>query len=67
MYHFGGQGGQVGLESRRDASSRAYLGTINVIFAAPGTIGSHPSRVMSVVRPPAEDSNHELKRAKMEI
>ena len=52
---------------RSDASSRAYLGTINVIFAAPGTIGSHPSRVMSVARPQVEDSNSEPKRAKVEI
>ena len=43
------------------------LGTINVILAAPGRTSSHPSRVMSVARPPAEDSNHELKKARMEI
>ena len=43
------------------------LGTINVILAAPGRTSSHPSRVMSVARPPVEDSNHELKRARMEI
>ena len=33
LYHPDGQGGQAGLEPQRDASSRAPLGTINVIFA----------------------------------
>ena len=51
----------------RDASSRAPLGTINVILAVLGRIGSHPSRMMSVARPPAEDSKFELKRAMIEI
>ena len=41
------------------------MGTINVIFAALGRIGSYPSRVMSVARPSAEDSRPELKRAKV--
>ena len=43
------------------------LGTINVIFAAPGRTGSHPFRVMSVARPPPEDSNPKPKRARIEI
>ena len=43
-----GQGGQPRLGSQRDASSRAPMSTINVILAALGRIGSHPSRVMSV-------------------
>ena len=30
-------------------------------------MGSHPSKVMSVVRLPAENSNSELKRARVEI
>ena len=55
------------MDPRRDASSRAYLCIINVILAALGRTGSHPSKVMSVARLLAEDSNHELKRAKMEI
>ena len=55
------------MGSRRDASSRAPLGTINVIFVALGRIDSHPSKVMSVTRPLAEDSNLEPKRARMEI
>ena len=67
LYHPSGQVGQVGLEPRRDASSRAPLGIINAILAALGKTGSHPSRVMSVARPPVEDSNHEPKKARIEI
>nr|XP_023871968.1 uncharacterized protein LOC111984572 [Quercus suber] len=62
-----GQRGQVGLGTRRDVSSRAHLGIINVIFAAPRRTGSHPFRVMSVAQPPTEDSNLELKRTRKEI
>ena len=51
----------------RDASSRAPLGTINVIITAPRRTGSYPSRVMSVAWPPAENSNPKLKRAKIEV
>ena len=43
------------------------MGTINVIFAAPGRTGSHPSKVMSVAQLLAEDLNFELKRARVEI
>ena len=67
MYHPSGQEGQVGLEPRRDASSRVHLGIINVILAALGRTGSHPSRVISVARSPAKDFSHEPKKAKMEI
>ena len=62
-----GQRGQLGLGSRRDASLRAHLGTINVILVALGRTGSHPSRVMSIAQPPAKDSNFEPKRARIEI
>ena len=37
---------------------------MNVIFAALGRTGSCPSRLMSVARLPAEDSNLEPKRAR---
>ena len=43
------------------------MGIINVILAALGRTGSHPSRVMSVTPLPTEDSNPKLKRAKMEV
>ena len=52
---------------RGDASSRVPLGTINVIFAAPGRTGSCPSRVLSESRSPAEKYNSTSKRAKMDI
>ena len=48
LHHFSGRGSQTGSEFRGDASSRPPLGTINVIFAAPGRTGSYPTRVMSV-------------------
>ena len=67
LYQPSGQGGQARLGSQRDASSRAPLSTINVIFATPRRTGSHPSMVMFVARPPAKDSNPKLKRARMEI
>ena len=44
-----------------------FLGTINVIFAAPGRTGSYPSRVMSVSRSSAEEYSSMSKRAKMDI
>ena len=50
-----------------DASSRLPHGTINVIFAAPGRIGSCPSRVLSVYRPPAEDHCQAPKRARVDV
>ena len=40
---------------------------INVILVASGRTGSHPSKVMSIARPPAKDSNSVLKRARVEI
>ena len=43
------------------------MGTINVILAALGKTGFHPSRVMSVTQPPVEDFDHKPKRARMEI
>ena len=55
------------MGSQRDASSRAPLGTINVILVALGWTGSHSSRVMFVAQPLTKDSNLESKRAKMEV
>ena len=56
----------MGKGGRRDASSKARLGTINVILNTLGRTGSHPSKVMFVAQPPAEDPNFESKRARME-
>ena len=41
------------------------MGTINVIFVAPGRIGSCPSRVMSAARLSSKDTNQEPKRARV--
>ena len=67
LYRPNGQGDQPGTWAQGNASPRPPLGTINVIFAAPERTGSHPSRVMSVVRSPAEDTDSESKRARLEI
>ena len=67
LHHSNGQASQTSSEPRRDTSSRRPLGTINVIFIAPGRTGSCPSRIMSVARLSSEDSNSEPKRAKLSI
>ena len=67
LHHSSGQGSQASSKSRRDISSRPPLGTINVIFAAPGRTGSCPSRIMSVARLSSGDINQDPKKAKMEI
>ena len=59
-------GGQANSRSQRDIPSRPPLGTINVIFAAPGRTRSCPSRVMSVARLSLGDTNQEPKRARVE-
>ena len=66
LHHSSGLGGQTNSRSERETPSRPPLGTINVIFAAPGRTGSCPSRVMSVARLSSEDTNHEPKRARLE-
>ena len=67
LHHSSGQGSQANSKSQRDIPSRPPLGTINVIFAAPGRIGSCPSRVMSVVRLSSGDINQNPKRARVEL
>ena len=67
LHHSSDQGSQASSKSRRDVSSRPPLGPINVIFAAPGRIGSCPSRIMSVACLSLVDINQDLKRAKIEI
>ena len=66
LHHSSGLEGRTNSGSEREIPLRPPLGTINVIFAAPGRTGSCPSRVMSVVRLSSEDTNHEPKRAKVE-
>ena len=52
---------------RGDASSRLPLGTINVIFAAPGRTGSCPSKVLSVFQHSAKDHCQASKRARVDV
>ncbi|XP_050280842.1 uncharacterized protein LOC126721817 [Quercus robur] len=65
LHHSSGRASQAGSEVRGDASSRLPLGTINVIFAAPGRTGSYPSKILSVCRSSAEDHSQALKRARV--
>ena len=66
LHHSSGLGGQANYRSQRDVPSRPPLGTINVIFAAPGRTGSCPSRVMFVAHLSSKDPNQELKKARVE-
>ena len=66
LHHSSRLGGQTTSRSERETPSRPLMGTINVIFVAPGRTGSCPSRVMSVVHLPSEDTSREPKRARLE-
>ena len=66
LHHSSGLGGQTNSWSEKENPSRPPLGTINVIFVAPGRTGSCPSRVMFVVRLSSEDTSHEPKRARLD-
>ena len=59
-------GGQTTSQLERETPSRLSLGTINVIFAAPGRTGSSPSKVMSIARLSSKGINQEPKRARVE-
>ena len=67
MYRPNRQGDQARSGAQGNASSRPFLGTINIIFTALERTSSHPFKVMSVAWPPTEDSNSEPKRARVEI
>ena len=66
LHHSNGLGGQTNSHSKRENPSRPPLGTINVIFTAPGKTGSFLSRVMTVARLSSEDTSHEPKKARLE-
>ena len=66
LHHSSGLGGQTNSGFEREITSRPPLGTINVIFAATGRTGSCLSRVMFVAHLSSEDTNQELKRARVE-
>ena len=55
------------MQFQRDTSSRAHLGTINVILDVLGRTSSRPSRVLSIAQPHAKDSTPEPKRVKMKV
>ena len=66
LNHSSDLGGKTTSRPVRETPSRPPLGTINVIFAAPGRTGSSPSRVMSIARLSSEGNNQESKRARVE-
>ncbi|XP_023904826.2 uncharacterized protein LOC112016497 [Quercus suber] len=66
LHHTSGRRTQISAESRRDDPLKPLLGTINVIFTAPGRTGSWPSKVMSVDRLPAGESGQGPKRCKLD-
>ena len=55
----------MSLDSRKNAPFRPPLGTINVIFAAPGRTGTYPSRLMLMARLSADEDGSEPKRARI--
>ena len=65
LHHSSGQGNQTNSNSRKNATFGPPLGTINVIFVAPGRTGSSPSRVMSMARLLFDEGVLEPKRAKI--
>ena len=67
LYRSNGHEDQAGLRAQGNASSRPPLGKINIIFAASRRTVLQPSKVMSVARPSAKDSNPEPKRARVEV
>ena len=67
LHHSRGRGGQAGSTFQENAASKPPLGTINVIFAAPGRTGSCPSRVMSVFCYSDDECDSAPKRNKMNV
>ena len=57
LHHSSGQGSQMNSVFHGNAAPRPPLGTINVIFAAPGRTRSCPFRIMSVSCCSDEDSS----------
>ena len=67
LHHSSSRGGQTGSAFQGNAVSKPPLGTINVIFVAPGRTGSCPSRIMSVSCYSDDKSNSMPKRIKINI
>ena len=64
-FQWSGESSQLWVSKRY--SFKTPLGTINVIFTAPGRTGSCPSRIMSVARLSSRDINQDTKRARVEL
>ena len=67
LHHSSGRGGQANSAFRGNAALRPPLGTINIIFAAPGRTRFCPSRIMSVSCGSGENSGPRPKRVKMNV
>ena len=67
LHHSNGRGGQASSAFWENAAPRPPLGTINVIFAAPGRTESYPSRIMLVSYCLGENSGPMPKRVKMSV
>ena len=67
MHHSSGREGQTGAAFQGNPESKPPLGTINVIFAAPGRTGSCLSRIMSVSHYSDDESNSVPKRVKTNV
>ena len=67
LHHSSGRGGQTGSAFQGNSASKPPLGTINIIFAAPGRTGSCPSRVMSVSSYSNDDPYSMPKRIKTNV
>ena len=66
LHHSSSLGGWANSGSQREIPLVPPLGTINVIFTAPGRTGSCLSRVMTVACLSSEDTSHESKRVRVE-
>ena len=67
LHHSSGRGGQTGTTLQGNLAPKPPLGTINVIFAAPGRTGSCPTRIMSVSQFADDEPDSKPKRAKANV
>ena len=67
LHHSSGRGGQASSVFQGNVRPRPPFGTINIIFAALGRIGSCRSKIMSISCYSDEDSNSMPKRVKTNV
>ena len=65
LAHWVGELGRI--STPKGCFLKTTLGIISVILAAPGWIGSYPSRIISIARPHIEDLIPDSKHGKMEV